>query len=69
MTRETLVRDLEKRKARLGTWKAVAESLGVSQQHINDIKENRRDPGPQFLRAMGLERIVTYRSTNHKEKR
>lgn len=61
MTEDTLIRELERRKAKLGTWKAVAEDLKVTQQYVHDVKEKRRKPGPQFLQAMGLVKVVEYR--------
>lgn len=64
MTEDTLIRELERRKTKLGTWKAVAESLNVTQQYVHDVKERRRKPGPQFLQAMGLVRVVQYRKVS-----
>jgi hypothetical protein len=64
MTRDSLIRELERRKAALGTWKRVSEELGVTQQYVHDVKERRRMPGPQFLRALGLERVVSYRKVS-----
>lgn len=64
MTEDTLIRELERRKAKLGTWKAVAESLNVTQQYVHDVKERRRKPGPQFLQAMGLVRVVRYQKAH-----
>lgn len=67
MTKHTLIQTLERRKAKLGTWKAVADSLGVSQQYVHDVKKSRREPGPQFLQAMGLVRVVSYRPATQRE--
>ena len=61
MTKDHLINDLKRRKAKLGTWKAVADELKVTQQYVHDVKEYRREPGPTFLSAMGLERVVVYR--------
>lgn len=67
MTKDSLIRELNRRKAKLGTWKAVAEDLRVTQQYVHDVKERRRDPGPQFLTALGLVKVVLYRKAAAKE--
>lgn len=50
-------------KRRQGTrsQKALAEELGITPSYLCDVLQRRRDPGPQVLRALGLERVVTYR--------
>lgn len=40
---------------------AVAAELGVSPQYLNDVLNERRDPGDSILAPLGLERVVTYR--------
>lgn len=61
MTKDTLIRELERRKDRLGSWKAVAESLNISPQYMSDLKDGNREPGETVLKALGLERVVSYR--------
>ncbi len=43
------------------TQKQVAENLGVSQQYLCDLLQERRKPGDKILAALGLEKVVTYR--------
>lgn len=42
-------------------WAAKAK---VSAAYVNDVLHERRDPGDAILRALGLERIVSYRRTS-----
>ena len=53
---------LELLKTRLKgrTQSALAKELGVSPAYLSDILRGKRDPGPQVLGALGLERVVTY---------
>lgn len=53
---------LELLKTRLKgrTQKALADELGVSPAYLSDILRGKRDPGPQVLGALGLERVVAY---------
>lgn len=46
------------------TQTALAAELGITLQYLNDILHNRRAAGPQVLRALGLERVVSYRQRN-----
>lgn len=44
----------------------LAERIGVSPQHVSDVKKGRRAPGPAVLSYYGLEktvkvvRVITY---------
>ena len=60
MDRQGVVRELERRKARKGSWRAVALELKVSEQYVHDVKEGRRKPGTKILDPMGLELRETY---------
>jgi hypothetical protein len=60
MTKEALVRDLQKRIESAGSQYRVADSLEVSNSHLTDVLQGRRDPGPKLLRALGLTKVVTY---------
>ena len=44
-----------------GSQKAAAAALGISAQYLTDILNGRREPGPKMLKALGLERISSYR--------
>jgi hypothetical protein len=57
---------LDSLKARCGSWKAVAECLGVSPAYLCDVLHGRREPGAGILAPLGLERVVFYRE--HAEK-
>jgi len=41
----------------------LAEAIGVSPQHISDVKHGHRGPGPKVLAYYGLEKVV--RSERH----
>lgn len=45
---------------RAGGQKAWAIRWGLSPQHVNDVLNGRRDPGPGVLIPLGLQKIVTY---------
>lgn len=36
----------------------LAEEIGVSPQHISDVKQGHRTPGPKVLAYYGLEKVV-----------
>jgi len=39
----------------------IAESLGyASDEHVRQIRNGKRKPGPEFLRRLGFERVVLY---------
>lgn len=40
-----------------------ADGHGVSSTYARDVIAGRRPPGEAILRALGLERVVTYRKT------
>jgi predicted transcriptional regulator len=42
---------------------SVAADLGIKPSYLCDLLKGRREPGPKVLKALGLERIVTYRRT------
>lgn len=39
---------------------ALARELGVSTGYLNDILQDRREPGPKVLKALKLQRRVVY---------
>lgn len=43
------------------TAKAWADKNGVSPQYASDVLNGAREPGEAILKALGLERVVTYR--------
>lgn len=60
MTKDALLRMLYRRQKCLGSWKALADELQVSPQILQDVKDNRREPGPRLLNALGMVREVHY---------
>lgn len=42
------------------TQTALASELGVSIGYLNDIINDRREPGPKILKALKLQRRVIY---------
>ena len=57
------VRDILRRKAcELGSQKAVAEHLGVSNTFISDILAGKREPTGKVLAWLRLVRTVRYES-------
>ena len=44
-----------------GSQKAAAAELGVSEQHLSDVLNARREPGKKLVAALHVERVVTYR--------
>lgn len=44
----------------VGTAGAWAKERNVSPQYVSDVLLGYRDPGDLILKAMGLEKIVTY---------
>jgi hypothetical protein len=55
------VRDLLKARTN-GNQAAWAADNGVSPAVVSDVLNRRRDPSPAILRALGLTKVVTYRS-------
>lgn len=52
---------LEKRRAGR-TLAELARELEVSSAYLSDVMNGNREPGPKILDALGLERVVTYRT-------
>ena len=58
------VRALLRRECdKAGNQAAWAKAHGVSPAYVSDVLVGRREPGDAILRALGLERVVTYRRT------
>lgn len=54
---------IEARIKRYGSAKATAKLIGISPQYLHDIRLHRRGLSDTVLKALGLERVVTYRRT------
>lgn len=51
--------------------RTYASVVGASAMYINDVLNNRREPGPRILKHLGLEKEVTttYKPTTKKGKK
>lgn len=54
------LRALEEAIRRAGSAAAWAAEVGVSQAYVSDVRLGRRAPGAAVLRALGLQRVVSY---------
>jgi len=50
------------------TQTALARELGVSVGYLNDVVNERREPGPKVLKGLKLRRRVVYEPINGKGK-
>lgn len=48
--------------------KAVAAELGISPGYLNDVLQQRREPGRKILKALGLRRKTTFERINGRHK-
>lgn len=51
---------LEEAIRHAGSASAWAAAAGVSQAYVSDVRLGRRAPGVAVLRALGLQRVVSY---------
>ena len=51
---------LRQRAARAGSQAALAQQLGITPTYLSEVLGGRREPGPKFLRALGLRRVTVY---------
>ena len=58
MTHAELVATLERLVQRVGSQKALAQKLGVSEAYLSDVLGGR-PPGRKLLDPLGLERVTT----------
>lgn len=61
MTREQVIERIRTRVQKYDTAREAAQALNVYPSQISEVITGRRDPGPQLLESMGIERIVSYR--------
>lgn len=62
MTTDDVRQLLRDKIAEAGTAKDWAHTAGVSSPYVSDVINGNREPGESILTALGLERVVTYRS-------
>lgn len=56
-----IVKYIRARAAEIGTQKALADKLGISDAYLSDVLNGRKEPGAAILDPLDLERVVTYR--------
>jgi L-lactate utilization protein LutB len=61
MTEDDVIARLVAACDKAGGQSAWAKANEVSQQYVQDVIKRRRSPGPGILKALGLERVTTYR--------
>lgn len=52
--------EIRKLLEKMGTQKAVADHLGISDAHVSDILNGKRNAGPDVLASLGITRIVVH---------
>lgn len=62
MTPAQVRRLLDEMADKAGNQKRLAAQLDVSESYLSDVMTGRREPGEKLLEALGLERVVTYRT-------
>lgn len=59
---QVAVIDLLRRQCtRAGSQASFAAQNKLSPPYLNDVLSGRREPGPAILKALGMEKIVSYR--------
>lgn len=61
MTKEQVIKLLRSACDRAGTQAAWARAHGIAPAYVNDVLNERREPGDKILAALGIERIYTRR--------
>lgn len=62
MTTDDVRQLLRDKIAEAGTAKDWAHTANVSAPYVSDVLNGNREPGEAILSALGLERVVSYRS-------
>lgn len=68
MTSESVLELIVKRMGD-STQKDFAQTIGISQQYLNDVLRRRRAPGPKLLRWLGLEKMYGKAKLTSKKRR
>lgn len=64
------VREMLERWADGRTYTALAGEAGTSIAYVSQVMNGKKEPGPELLKMLGVEKRVVYRSTdNQKTKR
>jgi transcriptional regulator with XRE-family HTH domain len=59
---EELIDYVEQSISIYGTKKEFARVHGISAQYLGDFLQGRRSPGQKLLNAIGMEKVVLYRT-------
>lgn len=60
MTKAQVIARIKVKMKAYPTARAAAAALNVAPSQLGEVLMGRRDPGPQLLEAMGLQRVTTY---------
>lgn len=63
MTRDMLLKRIQKYIDGHDSKTKAAAALGISAQYLHDVMQGRREPGPKLLRALGVERVPHYKES------
>lgn len=66
MTTEQIISKLRARVEQSGSIRKAAIALGISNTHLGEILDGKRDPGPKVLAQIGVERVIIYRTAETK---
>jgi DNA-binding transcriptional regulator YdaS (Cro superfamily) len=58
---EEVYRRIEVLIAEYGTQAAFARAINLSPVSVSDVVKRRKEPGPAMLKAIGVEKVVSYR--------
>jgi transcriptional regulator with XRE-family HTH domain len=60
MTKQQLLKLLWKKVDEAGSQKQLAEQFKISPAYLNDVLNERREPGKSILDALGIKKVVSY---------
>jgi transcriptional regulator with XRE-family HTH domain len=60
MNKEELMALLREKITQAGDQRKLAAQLGVSQPHLSEILNGRKEPAEKVLTALGLRRVVMF---------
>jgi DNA-binding transcriptional regulator YdaS (Cro superfamily) len=56
---QNVLRPIERQVQQAGGQSAWARRTGVNRTNLNKLPQGRRPPSPQFIKALGLKKVVT----------
>ena len=69
MTRDDVIKLLDRMVDRAGSRAALAKEIDVSPAYIGDVLLGKRDPGPAILNVLGLRRHIQITYVKASEKK